>query len=126
MLVENAEATNGVILAINQADSETSSNSTRTRRGFNSRRGIKAIYLVRLIRGFFRAITRTVYSRSTLRLSKTILRTVSKKKVQAFKSSQIVALRKISTVLTTVVKTKITKVITVVRAEMTKIKCKDN
>ena len=110
---------NGVVLAISEA--EKSTESRRFRRGFNSKRGIPAMYLVRLIKGFLRSMTRTVYSRSALRISKTILYTVSKKKVQAFTSSQITIIKKVKTTLVTVVKQKVTTMITNVRAEMTKV-----
>jgi len=118
-LVENEEAANGVVLAISEA--EKSTESRRFRRVFNSKRGIPAMYLVRLIKGFLRSMTRTVYSRSALRISKTILYTVSKKKVQAFTSSQITIIKKVKTTLVTVVKQKVTTMITNVRAEMTKV-----
>jgi len=118
-LVENEEAANGVVLAISEA--EKSTESRRFRRGFNSKRGIPAMYLVRLIKGFLRSMTRTVYSRSALRISKTILYTVSKKKVQAFTSSQITIIKTVKTTLVTVVKKKVTTMITSVREEMQKV-----
>merc|ERR1712142_206243 len=113
-------AVNGVMNAIDQAEKETATTRKRSRRGFNSRRGIKAMYLVRLIKGFVRTISRTIYSSSNLTMSKTILYTLSKKKIQAFSSTQISTIKTLKTTLKTVVKVKIEKHITIVRDDMTK------
>ena len=60
---------------------------------FNSRRGLKASYLVRMIKGFYSFISTSIYSSSTYQLSKSISYVITKKKLRSFNTTQIQTIR---------------------------------
>ena len=93
--------------------SATTAAAARQKRGTRTvtfvTKGIKFIYVYRMIKAFIRAITRTVYSKSVYMMSRTILFTLGKKPVMA---PPVVLVQKI-TVMKTTIKTIKTKVSTV-------------
>ena len=100
LLVKNAEATNGVTKAIKAATSTSSGRSNRaTFTGTTNKRGIHFKHIVHMCKGFHRALTRTVYSISAVRMSKTILYTLSKKSVKAPTAEHKAAMATIETIL---------------------------
>ena len=116
-LVENAEAVNGVTDAIDTLGT-ASTRSNRATWIIKSRtRGIRFIYIYRLIMAFKSALSRTVYSRAALTMSKTILYTISQRNVIPPTSTQKTLLVNIKTSLVTV-KTTVTKYTTLVQQEI--------
>ena len=125
LLLENNEAINGVVLAIDAAiasasSSSSSSSSSNSTVQFNSKRGLKGQIIVNLIVGFHGALVSTIYSPSAFDLADNILYIMSSKKIQGFTTAHITELTSQKTFLTTVIQTLIQTTITTVQTEIKK------
>ena len=123
LLLENNEAINGVVLAINAAiasESSSSSSSSNSTVQFNSKKGLKGQIIVNLILGFHGAMVTTIYSPSAYELADNILYIMSTKKMQTFTEDHIIELNSQKTFLTTVIQTLIQTSIKEVQAEIKK------
>ena len=123
LLLENNEAINGVVLAINAAiasESSSSSSSSNSTVQFNSEKGLKGQIIVNLILGFHGAMVTTIYSPSAYELADNILYIMSTKKMQTFTEDHIKELESQKTFLTTVIQTLIQTLIKEVQTEIKK------
>ena len=76
--------------------------SAPSRAKFNSKRGLNATLIENLIQGFYSFISTSLYSTSTYELSKSVLYTITNKKLQALSTSNLNSLSSITTKLSTV------------------------
>ena len=123
LLLENNEAINGVVLAINAAIASVSSSSSSSSNStvqFNSKKGLNGQIIVNLIVGFHGALVTTIYSPSAYELADNILYIMSTKKMQTFTEDHINELESQNTFLTTVIQTLIKTSIKEVQTEIKK------
>ena len=76
--------------------------SATSRAKFNSKRGLNATLIENLIQGFYSFISTSLYSTSTYELSKSVLYTITNKKLQALSTSNLNSLSSITTKLSTI------------------------
>ena len=91
-MLNNSEAINGVLLALDAAISSASSRQSNHDPQFNSDVGLSTETFINLIQGFYSILISSIYSEITQQLGKNIIYVASTKRIKSFSTENIATL----------------------------------